>query len=68
MLTEKSVFPNIGRSDPNDLARLTLQEKARLRMEPGVLTAKDLLAARGGRKVHDEPDEVQRVCTPPASP
>lgn len=65
MLTEAQVFPNIGRSDPNDLARLTLQEKARLRMEPGVLTARDLLNQRGGKKLRDEPQEVQNVTIPP---
>ncbi len=66
MLTEAQVFPNIGRSDPNDLARLTLQEKSRLRMEPGILTARDLLNARGGKKLRDEPQEVQNVAIPPA--
>lgn len=66
MLTEQALFPNIGRSDPQDLERLTLQEKARLRMEPGVLTARDLLTARGGRKVRDEPQEIQNVTIPPA--
>lgn len=67
MLTEKMVFPNIGRSDPNDLARLTLQERARLRMEAGILTARDLLNARGGKKVTDEPEEVQIACRAPAT-
>ena len=66
MLTEAQIFPNIGRSNPNDLARLTLQEKTRLRMEPGILTARDLLTARGGKKIRDEPQEVQNVAIPPA--
>ncbi len=66
MLTEALVFPNIGRSDPNDLSRLTLQEKARLRMEPGILTARDLLNARGGKKLRDEPQEIQNVTISPA--
>lgn len=66
MLTEAQIFPNIGRSNPNDLARLTLQEKTRLRMEPGILTARGLLNARGGQKIRDEPQEVQNVAIPPA--
>ncbi len=63
MLTLELLFPNVGRSNPTHLRRLTLQERARLLACPFFLTADDLLKLRTDPKPLDEPDEVQRVCT-----
>jgi hypothetical protein len=63
MLTEEMLFPNLGRSNPSQVRRLTMQERARLVTCPFFLTADDLLKARNGKPARHEPDEVQIVCT-----
>jgi hypothetical protein len=65
MLTEGDVFPNMGLSNPAHVRRLTLQERARLRMCPFFLTASDLLQT-SGRLDCDDPDEIQDACSKPA--
>ena len=60
MLTQEQVFPVFPRGNSGEVRRLTIQEKAQLRMAVGALTPKELIKLRQG-PVHDEPDEVQRV-------
>lgn len=62
MLTMERVFPFFPRGNSGEVRRLTIQEKATLRMAVGQITPKELIRLRHG-PVHDEPDEVQRVCS-----
>ncbi len=62
MLTEADVFPNMGLSNQAHVRRLTLQDRARLRMCPFLLSASDLLAF-ANRNPIDDPDEIQDACT-----
>lgn len=63
MLTEDMLFPNVGRSNPSHMRKLTMQERARLVTCPFFLTAEELIKARGDARPRNEPDEVQIVCT-----
>lgn len=60
MLTQERVFPFFPRGNSGEVRRLTIQEKARIRMSAEPITPKELIQMRHG-PVHDEPDEVQRV-------
>lgn len=60
MLTEADIFPNLGGLTAPQVKELTLQERARLRMSPCLLSPQDLISLRDGA-VRSDPDEVERV-------
>lgn len=66
MLTEAEVFRNLGLSKRFQVRRLTLQERAHLRMCPFLLSADDLLKT-ANRLTLDDPDEIQDACTKPVA-
>ena len=61
MLTQAMVFPNLPHDLAGEVRRLTIQEKAELRMSTVPLTARQLLERREGKRPFDEPDLVQRI-------
>ena len=62
MLTEGTLFPNLGRLTPAEVASLTLQERALLRVMGGYLSHRDLLSMRGP-VVRDSADEALLAVT-----
>ena len=62
MLTERDLFPNLGRLTASEVSRLTMQERTLLRVCSVILTADDLTAMRD-RTPNDDPDEVLLAIT-----
>ena len=61
MLTAAQVFPNLPHDLAGEVRRLTIQEKAELRMSVEKLTPRMLLERRNGAHPKDEPQLVQNI-------
>lgn len=57
MITERDVFPNLGRLTPSEVSRLTLQERVLLRVSAGFLSADDVISMRRHEPI-DIPSEA----------
>lgn len=60
MLTEGDVFPNLAGLTAGELGKLTLQERARLRVCPYLMSPSDVISLRTG-EARSNPDAVQRI-------